>query len=431
MDLLNFVNMQFKSNIYNSCLSRDAVGDFLRVFDYPSSNQITHANWPWVTISFLPSSILHSLASRLYCLVFLSLYNACLMDIPGELCRLASLKALDLGGNSFRQIPENIKELRKLHSLRLCDCRNLTSLPELPRSLEILNAHGCVSLKSFPSSYGQFPRRYTFSNCFALSAEAVRNYMGKALNSVEVMTKGHHQVSSISISICLCLFILFFYLSLHALSDALVTYIKASLEQEHSNVPGSSICIPASTGHNSSVDFQAGSSVAIELTPGILKTGFALSVVVEFWENYRNVSGFGIWCICRKTRTDLSRRLNKIFHCWAPKEAPTVRKDHMFVFGFGKRDLAEGIFHDFLADSITFEFYPVDWQNQLLVDSCKVKNCGVAFVIATTCETALSAKRPSSVNQVVLSNEKHMEPQYKRCRLKNDSITLTPVQVNI
>lgn len=100
-----------------------------------------------------------------------------------------------------------------------------------------------------------------------------------------------------------------------------------------------------------------------ELTPGTLKTlsGFVLSVVVEFCANYRNAAGFGIKCICRKARPDSSPRLERIFHCWAPKEAPTIQKDHMFVFGVTKMHSADGIDHGFLADFFTFEFHPVNW----------------------------------------------------------------------
>ncbi|XP_010449344.1 PREDICTED: disease resistance protein RRS1-like isoform X1 [Camelina sativa] len=360
--------------------SRDVVEEILSAFEYLSSKGIPQESWPWVTITPLPSSILHSLASRLNALVTLFLCKSYLVDITDELCRLTSLKALDLGGNSFSQIPESIKELRKLHNLRLRHCKNLTSLPELPSSLKFLNAHGCVALKSI--SLEQFPRHYTFSNCFALSPEVFRKYMKRALDSVEVMAKGH--------------------------------------QQEHNNPLAFSICIPAYAGHEFSFNFRAGSSVMIELTPGMLRSlsGFTLSVVVEFRDNYRNVAGFGIKCICRKARRDLSPRLERIFHCWAPKEAPTVRKDHMFVFGNAKMHPADGIDHDFLAGWLTFEFHPVNWKNKLLDDSCTVKRCAVYLITTTTCDKTHGAKRPSSMNLEEISSVEHLAPPYKRCRLK-------------
>ncbi|CAF2148601.1 unnamed protein product [Brassica napus] len=383
--LLKLDNLQLRSDIHGSFFSREA---FLPAFEYLSNNGIPQESWTRVTVIPFPSPILHSLASRLYALVSLFLCNAYLVDIPEDICWLASVMRLDLGGNSFSQIPKSIKEFRKLHSLNLRHCKNLKSLPELPRSLVTLNAHGCVSLKSFPTSFEQFPRHFTFSNCFNLSPKVVREYIGKALDSVKGMAKG---------------------------------ILQASLEQEHINDPAFNICIPASAGQQSSVNFQAGSSVRIQLAPGMLKTlsGFVLSVVVEFWDNYSNTAGFGIKCICRKSRIDLSPRLERIFHCWAPKEPITVQRDHMFVFGSVKMHHAEAVNHDFLSDSVTFEFHPVNSENQLVDDSCTVKRCGVYLITDATSNTALSAKRPSSsMDPGGLSSMEHVAPPYKKCRLK-------------
>ncbi|KAL1195093.1 Disease resistance protein RPP2A [Cardamine amara subsp. amara] len=381
----------FLSNLH--CLSTKRTREVLVAFKLHSAiqesrdaarDQTPLESWLRVTITPLPSSILHSLASRLYSLVSLFLFNAYLVDIPEELCWLASVKTLDLGGNSFSQIPKSIKELRKLHILRLRHCKNLISLPELPRSLEILNAHGCVSLESFPPDFEKFPRHYTFSNCFNLSTEVVREFLRKVQYSVEGMAKGR--------------------------------------QLEHSNTPAFSICMPASAGHKSSINFQAGSSVIVELTSGIINTlsGFAFSVVVEFWDNYRNDAGFGIKCICWKSRTDLSRRQDIIFHCWAPKEVPTVQKDHMFVFGCANMiTAAEEIDHDFLGDIVKFEFHPVDWENNLLDESCTVKKCRVNLFTAATDDSTLRAKRPSSSkDRDDLSSMEHMKPPYKKFRLK-------------
>ncbi|RID78193.1 hypothetical protein BRARA_A01042 [Brassica rapa] len=363
--LLNLDNLQLRSDIRGSCFSREALEEFLPAFECQTTEY-------------------HKKAGHgLYALVSLFLCNAYLVDIPEDICWLASVMRLDLGGNSFSQIPKSIKEFRKLHSLRLRHCKNLKSLPELPRSLVTLNAHGCLSLKSFPTSFEQFPRHFTFSNCFNLSPKVVRKYIGKALDSVKGMAKG--------------------------------------ILQEHINAPAFSICIPASAGHQSSVNFQAGSSVMIQLAPGMLKTlsGFVLSVVVEFWNNYSNTAGFGIKCICRKSRIDLSPRLERIFHCWAPKEPTTVQRDHMFVFGSVKMHHAEAVNHDFLSDSVTFEFHPVNSENQLLGDSCTVKRCGVYLITEATGNTTLSAKRPSSsMDSGGLSSMEHVAPPYKRCRLK-------------
>ncbi|XP_022734259.1 TMV resistance protein N-like isoform X1 [Durio zibethinus] len=51
--------------------------------------------------------------------------------IPSDIGCLSSLKVLDLSGNHFVYLPATLNRLSKLHLLRLSDCRELKSLPEL------------------------------------------------------------------------------------------------------------------------------------------------------------------------------------------------------------------------------------------------------------------------------------------------------------
>ncbi|VVB08024.1 unnamed protein product [Arabis nemorensis] len=166
--------------------------------------QIRQQNWAWFTITPQPLSIFHFLASRFYALVSLFLSNACLMDIPEEICELPTVNALDFGGNSISKIPESIRLLPRLHSLSLRHCKNLKSLPELPQSLELLNVHGCVSLKSVPWRFKQLLMHCTFSNCFKLSPEVFRGFLAKSLCIVENMKRDRHQklITEPAFSIC-------------------------------------------------------------------------------------------------------------------------------------------------------------------------------------------------------------------------------------
>lgn len=143
----------------------------------------------------LPSSSLHGLVPRFYALVSLSLFNASLMHIPEEICSLPSVVLLDLGRNGFSKIPESIKQLSKLHSLRLRHCRNLISLPVLPKSLKLLNVHGCVSLESVSWGFEQFPSHYTFSDCFNRSPKVARKRVVKGLAKVASIGNERQQVS--------------------------------------------------------------------------------------------------------------------------------------------------------------------------------------------------------------------------------------------
>ncbi|CAL5340862.1 unnamed protein product [Camellia sinensis] len=60
--------------------------------------------------------------------------------------RIATTTNLNLSENPISSLPESIKGLNVLQSLRLSRCTRLQSLPELPMSLEMLNIDGCSSL---------------------------------------------------------------------------------------------------------------------------------------------------------------------------------------------------------------------------------------------------------------------------------------------
>ncbi|CDY07882.1 BnaC03g47400D [Brassica napus] len=199
--------------------------------------------------SKLPSSFL----SSLYALVSLLLSNANLLDIPQEICHFPSLKTLDLSGNDFSKLPKSMKQLCKLESLILCRCKKLKSLPELPQCLETLNAHGCVSLKNVHRSFEQFPRHCTFSNCFNISSDSVKNILD---NSIAHMAR--HPCQNL---------------------------IKAQV---------SSFSVPAFTGLNSIFHLQRSSSVKIRINHIIKLLGFKITVVVAFWDDSRNAASFGI-----------------------------------------------------------------------------------------------------------------------------------------
>ncbi|XP_061991608.1 disease resistance protein RPV1-like isoform X1 [Rosa rugosa] len=93
-----------------------------------------------IPTSFSVSNLPRSLRS-------LSLADCNLLEIPGDLSILSSLKYLDLCGNPIQSLPENIRSLSKLETLMLEECTELRTLPELPPSLQSLLASSCKSLK--------------------------------------------------------------------------------------------------------------------------------------------------------------------------------------------------------------------------------------------------------------------------------------------
>ncbi|GMN61836.1 hypothetical protein TIFTF001_030923 [Ficus carica] len=77
----------------------------------------------------------------------LRLTGTIVSQIPNNLFScLTFLLNLELSRTNIRRIPENIK-FSKLRGLDISSCRFLQSLPELPLTIEKVNASGCTSLK--------------------------------------------------------------------------------------------------------------------------------------------------------------------------------------------------------------------------------------------------------------------------------------------
>ncbi|KAM2001703.1 hypothetical protein ACFX15_025503 [Malus domestica] len=70
--------------------------------------------------------------------------------IPQDLGSLISLQVLDLGGNNFHTLP-SLSGLTKLETLRINDCFNLRTIPDLPTNLKFLYADDCPALETMPN----------------------------------------------------------------------------------------------------------------------------------------------------------------------------------------------------------------------------------------------------------------------------------------
>ncbi|XP_024010948.1 probable WRKY transcription factor 16 isoform X2 [Eutrema salsugineum] len=288
---------------------------------------------------------------KLFCL---ELKDCSRLRILPNMANLELLKVLDLSGCSelktIKGFPRNLKELYIAGTA-------VRKVPQLPQSLELLYAHGCLSLKSICLDHEHFPMHYTFSNCFDLSPQVVSDFLVEVLDSVKHIPREHPQ----------------------ELNEALAF----------------SFCAPSHTNQDSTLDLQLGSSVMTRLKPSWRNTlvGFAMLVEVAFSEDFHDATGLGISCVCRwKNKEGFSRRIERNFHCWAAgKVVPKVQKDHMFVFYDAKMrpSTDEGNDPDILADLVVFEFFPVNKQTKLLDDTCTVTRCGVCVITAPTGNTSL------------------------------------------
>lgn len=83
-------------------------------------------------------------------------------------------------------------QLSQLKGLRLGYCKRLQSLPELPSSIEEIDAHDCtgsgkhfVSIKCLYRSKECGGLRFTFSNCFRLSENESSNFVAATLREMQ------------------------------------------------------------------------------------------------------------------------------------------------------------------------------------------------------------------------------------------------------
>ncbi|XP_056847773.1 disease resistance protein RRS1B-like isoform X2 [Raphanus sativus] len=325
------------------------------------SNLIT--NYSGVS-SDLEDSLVRLIVPNPCKLVFLNMkYCSHLKRLP-QMVDIESLQVLDLSGCSELEVigglPSNLKEL-------YVNGTSIEELPQLPLSIEILNAHGCVSLISIPFDFKRLPRYYTFSNCFDLSPEEVSEFVENALDNVESIAR--------------------------------------ECQQELSKSLAFSFTVPSPTSTYFTCDLQPGSSVMIQLNSSRRSTlGFAIFVQVSFSEDYQEASGFGISCVCRwKDNKCVSHWMEKSFHCWTPEEG--LQMDHTFVFcdfNMHPSTCEENDDPSILAGLLVFEFFTLNKQEKILDESCTVKKCGVHVFTAASEDASSNITRP-----ITSSNHQH------------------------
>ncbi|XP_052188705.1 TMV resistance protein N-like isoform X3 [Diospyros lotus] len=88
--------------------------------------------------------------SGLHSLLLLDLRNQNFSKgvLPDDLGSLSSLQCLYLSGTNIISLPTSIRRLGRLHTLELMDCKELKSLPNLPKNIYSINVSGCTSLET-------------------------------------------------------------------------------------------------------------------------------------------------------------------------------------------------------------------------------------------------------------------------------------------
>ncbi|EOA12792.1 hypothetical protein CARUB_v10025742mg [Capsella rubella] len=286
-------------------------------------------------------------------LELLNAHGSIVQSLP-DMANLEFLKVLDLSGCSeletVQGFPRNLKELYLAGT-------TLREVPQLPLSLELLNAHGSVSLKSIRPNYYKLPMHYTFSNLFDLSPQVVNDFLVKALTNVK--------------------------------------HISRKYMQNLNKAPTFSFSAPSHANQNAPLGLQPGSSVMTRLNPywRNMLVGFGMMVEVAFSEDYCDATGFGISCVCRwSNKEGRSYKIERNFHCWPPgKVVPKVLKNHTFVFCDINMSPSTDGGNDpgIWADLVVFEFFPINQQTKSLIDRFTVTRCGIRVIDVTTGYTSL------------------------------------------
>ncbi|MED6210198.1 hypothetical protein PIB30_061914 [Stylosanthes scabra] len=102
-----------------------------------------------------------------------------IQQLPASFGHQSKLETLHLGLSDIQSLPEAIKNLTRFKYLSIRYCWDLRALPELPPSLEFLDATGCTSLKRvyFPSSVAlqlkENRKSILFWNCLKLDQHSL------------------------------------------------------------------------------------------------------------------------------------------------------------------------------------------------------------------------------------------------------------------
>uniref|UniRef100_A0A2K1WQT0 ADP-ribosyl cyclase/cyclic ADP-ribose hydrolase n=1 Tax=Populus trichocarpa TaxID=3694 RepID=A0A2K1WQT0_POPTR len=299
-------------------------------------------------LSSLPTCI-----CKLKCLERLELsYCPKLESFPEILEPMESLKCLDLSGTAIKELPSSIKFLSCLYMLQLnrCDnlvslpsfieklpvlkylklnyCKSLLSLPELPPSVEFLEAVGCESLETLSIGKESNFWYLNFANCFKLDQKPL-------------------------------------------LADTQMKIQSGKMRREVT------IILPGSEIPGWFCDQSMGSSVAIKLPTNCHQhNGFAFGMVFVFPDPPTELQCNRIFiCECH-ARGENDEHHDVIFNLsTCAYELRSVESDQMLLLynpcEFVKRDCIS----QYSGKEISFEFYldePSGLQNR-----CKVKRCGV------------------------------------------------------
>ncbi|MED6106652.1 hypothetical protein PIB30_006277 [Stylosanthes scabra] len=114
------------------------------------------------------------------------LRHTSIRELPLSFGCQSKLEKLHLANSEIKWMPDSLKLLTSLKYLDISDCKNLQTLPELPLSIETLDAENCTSLKTvfFPNISQQLKenkKEVVFWNCLKLDKQVLEAFPLNAL----------------------------------------------------------------------------------------------------------------------------------------------------------------------------------------------------------------------------------------------------------
>ncbi|XP_060193629.1 TMV resistance protein N-like [Lycium barbarum] len=117
-------------------------------------------------------------------------------EIAPDIWQLSSLEELNLSQNNFIKFPSRISGLPQFKFLKLDECKSLEALPDLPWSIEVIEANECLSLQSLGNLSPQhaFLRKVSFFNCFKLDQQSQKSSIRAADLLLHSLLQGHSTI---------------------------------------------------------------------------------------------------------------------------------------------------------------------------------------------------------------------------------------------
>ncbi|KAL6316768.1 hypothetical protein AAG906_021068 [Vitis piasezkii] len=133
--------------------------------------------------------------------------------IPSDFWRLSSLERLNLSGNDFTVIPEGIAQLSKLSVLQLGYCQRLLGIPNLPSTVQEVDAHVCSSLRPSSNFRDATTILWRIQNlapnnefCILLPGSGIPDWFGdrkmRCSVAIEKLPPEWHQVNFLGFAVC-------------------------------------------------------------------------------------------------------------------------------------------------------------------------------------------------------------------------------------